>query len=741
MKPTPFVALVLCFVLPMAAFSETGSVRKPLPSQEVIAKLPADGGEEFNRLIFSQSPYLLQHARNTVDWHPWGEEAFALAAKEDKPVFLSVGYSTCHWCHVMEHESFEDEEVGKKINENYIAIKVDREERPDIDEVYMTVTQSLTGGGGWPMTVIMTADKKPFFAGTYFPKNDQPGRRGLMSTLDLVNDYWANNRQALLDDANNITKLLKESMESQEGDVDPEAVIQQTFDGLAERHDAKHGGFGSAPKFPVPPNLSFLLRYHQQTGNAKALEMVENQLTAMRKGGVYDHVGFGIHRYSTDPIWLLPHFEKMLYDQALAAIAYIEAYQATGNALYADTAKEIFTYVLRDMTSETGGFYSAEDADSEGVEGKFYVWTPKEVIEVLGEEDGAIFNQIFSITEDGNFVEEAKRVRTGDSIPHLKLTIGELAQRIKQEPAQLAERIEGMRAKLFAHRESRVHPIKDDKILTDWNGLMIAALAKAAQAFDSAEYRDAAMKAADFVLTTLRDENGRLLKRYRAGEAGLTAHLEDYAFVVWGLIDLYEATFETRFLEAAIELTDSTLEHFWDDKEGAFFMTADDAEELLVRSKKLYGGAIPSGNAVSALNLVRLHRITARPEFEERFHALIQGFGKQIAQSPSSFPLVMTAIDFQHGSSKEIVVTGDLAAPDTQAMLAAIRTPFLPNKVVVFRSPGEESPITKLAPYTESQLPIDGNATAYVCENFACHLPTTDLAKMIELIGIQPANK
>tara|TARA_R110002096_G_scaffold54517_20_gene140679 strand:- start:10710 stop:12887 length:2178 start_codon:yes stop_codon:yes gene_type:complete len=725
----------------MAAFSETGSVRKPLPSQEVIAKLPADGGEEFNRLIFSQSPYLLQHARNTVDWHPWGEEAFALAAKEDKPVFLSVGYSTCHWCHVMEHESFEDEEVGKKINENYIAIKVDREERPDIDEVYMTVTQSLTGGGGWPMTVIMTADKKPFFAGTYFPKNDQPGRRGLMSTLDLVNDYWANNRQALLDDANNITKLLKESMESQEGDVDPEAVIQQTFDGLAERHDAKHGGFGSAPKFPVPPNLSFLLRYHQQTGNAKALEMVENQLTAMRKGGVYDHVGFGIHRYSTDPIWLLPHFEKMLYDQALAAIAYIEAYQATGNALYADTAKEIFTYVLRDMTSETGGFYSAEDADSEGVEGKFYVWTPKEVIEVLGEEDGAIFNQIFSITEDGNFVEEAKRVRTGDSIPHLKLTIGELAQRIKQEPAQLAERIEGMRAKLFAHRESRVHPIKDDKILTDWNGLMIAALAKAAQAFDSAEYRDAAMKAADFVLTTLRDENGRLLKRYRAGEAGLTAHLEDYAFVVWGLIDLYEATFETRFLEAAIELTDSTLEHFWDDKEGAFFMTADDAEELLVRSKKLYGGAIPSGNAVSALNLVRLHRITARPEFEERFHALIQGFGKQIAQSPSSFPLVMTAIDFQHGSSKEIVVTGDLAAPDTQAMLAAIRTPFLPNKVVVFRSPGEESPITKLAPYTESQLPIDGNATAYVCENFACHLPTTDLAKMIELIGIQPANK
>lgn len=736
MKPYPVAALLLCFVLPMAALSE--SVRKPLPSQEEIAKLPEDGGEEFNRLVFSQSPYLLQHARNTVDWHPWGDEAFALAAQEDKPVFLSVGYSTCHWCHVMEHESFEDEEVGKKINENYVAVKVDREERPDIDEVYMTVTQSLTGGGGWPMTVIMTPDKKPFFAGTYFPKNDQPGRRGLMSTLDLVNDYWANNRQALLDDANNITKLLKESMESQEGEVDPDDAIQQTYDGLASRYDKKHGGFGSAPKFPVPPNLSFLLRYHQRTGDAKALEMVENQLTAMRKGGVYDHVGFGIHRYSTDTIWLLPHFEKMLYDQALTAIAYVEAYQATGNPFYGDTAKEIFTYVLRDMTSVTGGFYSAEDADSEGEEGKFYVWTPKEVIEVLGEEDGAIFNQIFSITEEGNFVEEAKRVRTGDSIPHLKLTIGDLEKRNKQKPGELAERIEGMRAKLFEHREGRIHPIKDDKILTDWNGLMIAAFAKAAQAFDSAEYRDAATKAADFVLGTLRDDNGRLLKRYRAGEAGLTAHLEDYAFMVWGLIDLYEATFETRFLQAAVELTDSTLEHFWDDEEGAFYMTADDAEELLVRSKKLYGGAIPSGNAVSALNLVRLHRITARPEFEERFHALIQGFGKQIAQSPSSFPLVMTALHFQHGSSKEIVISGDLEAPDTLAMLAAIRTPFLPNKVIVFRPPGEDSPITKLAPYTETQLPIDGKATAYVCENFACNLPTTDLAKMKEQIGIQP---
>ena len=587
------------------------------------------------------------------------------------------------------------------------------------------------------MTVIMTPEKKPFFAGTYFPKEDRGPRKGLISILDLVSDHWANNREPLTKDAENITKMLQQSMESHEGEVTVAQALSEGYQRLASQYDAKNGGFGGAPKFPVPPNLTFMLRHHHRTGDARALEMVESQLMAMRKGGIYDHVGFGIHRYSTDPIWLLPHFEKMLYDQALAAMAYVEAYQVTGKEVYANTAREIFTYVLRDMTSPEGGFYSAEDADSEGEEGKFYVWTPEEVVEVLGEEDGRIFAQIFGIVPGGNFVEEAKRVKTGDSIPHLKMTLAELGSRQKMAPGELEKRVEGMRAKLFAHREKRIHPQKDDKILTDWNGLMIAAFAKAAQVFDSAEYRAAAKNAADFVLSTLRGDDGRLLKRYRAGQAGLTAHLEDYAFVVWGLIDLYEATFEERYLQAAVELTEATLEHFWDDEEGAFFMTADDAEQLLVRSKKLYGGAIPSGNAVSALNLVRLHRITARPEFEERFHALITAFGQQIEQAPSAFPLLLCALDFQHGPSKEIVIAGEPGAEDTSAMLAAVRQPFLPNKVVVFRPAGEKPAIAQLAPYTANQAPQDGKATAYICENFACNLPTADVAKMVELLELK----
>ncbi len=730
----PLTAFLLSLLCVMIAPAESEPVRTPLPSSKEIAKLPPDGGEEFNRLIFSQSPYLLQHARNPVDWHSWGAEAFELAVKEDKPVFLSVGYTTCHWCHVMEHESFEDDGVGKAINENFIAIKVDREERPDIDDVYMTVTQSLTGGGGWPMTVMMTPDKKPFFAGTYLPKDDGPSRRGLLSTLALVADYWETNREALLNDANNITKLLQESMESQAGEVSADEVIQRTYEGLASKFDEKYGGFGSAPKFPVPPNLSFLLRYHHRSGEAHALEMVESQLLAMRKGGVYDHVGFGIHRYSTDPLWLLPHFEKMLYDQALAAMAYLEAYQVTGDDFYGDVAREIFTYVLRDMTSEEGGFYSAEDADSDGEEGKFYVWKPEEVIEVLGPDEGDVYNQIHGIVRGGNYVDEAKRTRTGDNIPHLKQTLVEMAARLEMDPNVFSGRVDGLRAKLFAHRKKRIHPQKDDKVLTDWNGLMIAALAKGAQVFDSEEYRDAASKAADFVLSTLRGSDGRLLKRYRAGEAGLTAHLEDYAFVVWGLIDLYEATFDESYLRAAIELTDATLEHFWDDEDGAFFMTADDSEELLVRSKKLYGGAIPSGNAVSALNLVRLHRITTRPDYEERFLALVQAFGKQIEQSPGAFPLLMSALQFHHGPSQEIVIVGQPGADDSQAMLAAIRKPFLPHKVVLFRREEDEA-LADLAPYTANQVPLDGKATAYICKNFACHLPTTDLKKMIELLG------
>ena len=709
-----------------------GHTRAPLPSAKEIAKLPEDGGDEFNRLIFEKSPYLLQHARNPIDWYPWGEAAFKKAAAENKPIFMSIGYTTCHWCHVMEHESFEDEDVAKLINENYVAIKVDREERPDIDEVYMSVTQILTGRGGWPMTVLMTAEKQPFFAGTYFPKDDGPERRGIVSILTILNDMWKKEPQKLLDESKRITEAVQAPNPSQAGAIPPADALAQAYQKLERQYDADHGGFGKAPKFPVPPNLSFMLRYYKRSGEAKALEIVEHTLHEMRKGGVYDHIGYGTHRYSTDRVWLVPHFEKMLYDQALLAIAHIETYQVTGDEFYADTAREIFTYVLRDMTAPEGGFYSAEDADSEGEEGLFYVWKPEEIIAVLGKEDGELFNKVYHIEEGGNFIEEAKRAKTGDSIPHLQ---GDVVI----EPKKL----EALRKKLFDSREKREHPQKDDKVLTDWNGLMIAALARAAQALDSDEYRDAAKKAADFVLAELRTDDGRLLKRYRQGEAGLTAHLEDYAFMTWGLLDLYEATFETKYLEAAISLTDLMIEHFSDDKDGGFFMTADDSEELLVRSKKLYGGAIPSGNAVAALNLARLHRLTLDPESDKDYEAelieIFQTFGGMIEASPSSFPQLLLALDFYHGPANEIVISGPEDSKGVSDMLAAVRKPFLPNKVVILRPEGESPDILKFAPLTKTQLQKEGKPTAYVCEKGACKLPTNDVAVMLEQLGV-PSN-
>jgi uncharacterized protein YyaL (SSP411 family) len=703
-------------------------VRKPLPPQEEIAKLPEDGGDEFNRLIFSQSPYLLQHARNPVDWRPWGEEAFKAAAEQNKPVFLSIGYTTCHWCHVMEHESFEDEEVAKLINDNYIAIKVDREERPDIDEIYMNVTQGLTGSGGWPMTVIMTAEKKPFFAGTYFPKNSVGQRPGVMDVFSQIADAWDNRRGEIDDAAEKITESLQKNMAGRPaGDMPGPEVLGAAAESFATRYDAENGGFSSAPKFPVPPNLMFLLRHWKRTGDADALAMVELTLQEIRRGGVFDQVGLGVHRYSTDRNWLVPHFEKMLYDQALLTIANIETYQATGDERYAGYARDILTYVLRDMTAPEGAFYSAEDADSEGEEGLFYIWTIEEIKAVLGEKDGARYAAKYHFTEEGNFVDEASRERNGSNIPHLKKELDE---------DELAD-FEAMRQKLFAAREKRIHPQKDDKILTDWNGLMIAALAQAGAVLGEEKYTAAAKKAADFVLDTLSTDDGRLLKRYRAGQAGLTAHLEDYAFMVWGLLNLYEASFDADYLAHAVRLNDSMIEHFLDEEHGSFYMTADDSEELLVRARKLYGGAIPSGNAVGLLNLVRLHRMTANEEYLKQAEGVGKAFSDEFSKAPSAFPLALCGLDFFHGPSFEIVIAGKAGSDDSQKMIEALRKPFLPNKVTIFRPDDDEAAkkIIALADYTEYQKASKGSATAYVCQNFACNLPTTDIKKMIELLS------
>lgn len=688
-----------------------------------------------NRLVNEKSPYLLQHAYNPVDWHPWGEEAFEKSRREDKPIFLSIGYSTCHWCHVMEHESFEDEETARLMNETFVSIKVDREERPDLDNIYMTVCQMMTGSGGWPLNIIMTPEKKPFFAGTYFPRESYFGRIGMLDLAPRIKEIWATRKDEVFQSANKIALALRQLPDETPGQPPGREVLSHAYDQLAQRFDQVHGGFSGAPKFPTAHNMLFLLRYWKRTGDARALEMVEKTLEAMRNGGIYDHIGFGFHRYATDIEWLVPHFEKMLYDQAMIAMTFIEAYQATAIEDYARTAKEILTYVLRDMTAPEGGFYSAEDADSEGVEGKFYVWNLPEINEILGADEAALVNEVFNLKPEGNFHEEASGRLTGHNIPHLAKPFEKIASDFGVPPEELEARLETARGKLFAVRENRIRPHKDDKILTDWNGLMIAALAKAAQVFDNSEYARAAKKAADFVLGTMKDASGRLLHRFRDGEAALPSHVDDYAFFIWGLIELYEATFEVRYLEAALKLNRAFLEHFWDSELGGFYFTADDGEQLLVRKKEIYDGAAPSGNSVQALNLIRLGRMVADPELERKADKIARAFSGTISQFPSAYTQMLLALEFEAGLNYEVVIAGLTAAQDTAEMVKCLRRAFVPNKVVLMRPMDEEFPeITNLADYTKNHVSIDHKATAYVCTGFNCQLPTQDPNRMLELL-------
>jgi uncharacterized protein YyaL (SSP411 family) len=720
------LALALSLVCTVSA---QGGSRAPVPGAAELAQLPSDGGPAFNRLVFEKSPYLLQHARNPVDWYPWGPEAFERARAEEKPVFLSIGYSTCHWCHVMEHESFEDAEVAKLLNEVFVCVKVDREERPDIDDVYMQVTQAMTGSGGWPMTVILTPDKEPFFAGTYFPKRGRFGRKGLMELVPEIAAVWRERREDVVKSARQITTVVRDSAAEQPAELAPE-VLTRGRDQLAGRYDAAHGGFGDAPKFPVPHQLLFLLQHHQRTRDPLALEMVERTLAAMRSGGIYDHVGFGFHRYSTDAIWLVPHFEKMLYDQALHVMAYTAAWQVTGKAEYRATAEEIVAYVLRDLADERGGFHSAEDADSEGEEGRFYLWTRPEVLAVLGAEEGRLFARVYEITEEGNYHDEASGQRDGRSIPFLARTLASWAAELATSEPELRARLERAREKLLAARGERVRPLKDDKVLTDWNGLMIAALARAGAAFDEPRYVAAARAAADFALAELRGDDGRLLKRWRAGEAAFAGTLDDHAFLVWGLIELHQAAFEPRDLAVALELDAVMRAHFTDAEHGGFFTTADDAEELLFRHKSVYDGALPSGNSVAAWNLVRLARLTGRTELEEAAERTLACFGSA-ARTPMAHTVWLLALDGALGPSFEVVVAGDPAAADTRALLRAFQERYLPHLVLLLRPDGEAPAIAELAPFTRDQTSRAGKATAYVCRDHACRAPTTDVAQAL----------
>jgi hypothetical protein len=618
------------------------------------------------------------------------------------------------------------------MNHAFVSIKVDREERPDIDNIYMGACQMMTGSGGWPLTIIMTPDKRPFFAATYIPKYNRYGRVGMIDLIPRIMDVWKNRREEALHSAEQVTASLRQAETADSGSAPDVSTLHAAKHSLQSRFDSKNGGFGSAPKFPTPHNLTLLLRHWKRTGDASSLDMVEATLTAMRRGGIYDHVGFGFHRYSTDAEWLVPHFEKMLYDQALLVMAYTETYQATEKEEYAKTAREVLTYVLRDMTSPDGAFWSAEDADSEGEEGKFYAWSVADVRSALDADDAELFIRTFNLKPSGNFLDQGTRQSTGTNIPHMSRPLSEIAAETGITLEQLDNRLEAIRQTLYAARERRIHPHKDDKVLTDWNGLMIAAMSKAAQALDEPDLARGARRAADFVLERLRSPNGRLVHRYREGEASLTAHVDDYAFFIWGLIELYETTFDVRYLREALRLNHDMLEHFWDAERGGLYFTADDSEELLVRQKETYDGALPSGNSVAMSNLARLGRITADPELERKAEAIGRAFSSDIWKMPSAHSQLLQAVDFLIGPSYEVVICGIAEGGDTEVMLRAIRSSFLPNKIVLFK-PSEDSsaPITGVAPYTLPLSSVSGKATAYVCRDFACQRPTNDPKVML----------
>ena len=677
-----------------------------------------------NRLAKETSPYLLQHQNNPVDWYPWGAEAFAAAKKLDRPVFLSVGYSACHWCHVMEHESFENAEIAKKLNDNFISVKVDREERPDVDQIYMNAVQSLTGRGGWPMSVFLTPDKQPFYGGTYWPPKAARGMPGFDAVLDAVLDAWKNRRAALFDQAKQLTDHLQVVGSAGTGPGDgvlDVGVVTVVEAALARNFDAREGGFGAAPKFPHPMDMRVLLRIAQRTGSAMAREMVTFTLDKMIGGGIYDQLAGGFHRYSTDARWLVPHFEKMLYDNALLAGALVETYQATGREEYARTLRETLDFILRDMTDPAGGFSSTLDADSEGEEGKYYVWTVKEVEAVLGPEEAKLFNTAYDITPVGNFEIEQ---HPGRNIPNLPRNLADVARTLDLELTELQTRLAAARKKLLEVRKQRIPPGLDDKVLVSWNGLMIDAMAAAAGALGEPRYLAAAQKAVDFILTKLRKPDGRLLHAYRHGQAKFDGYLDDYACLANALVSLYEADFDARWINEAGALCDVMLEHFADQASGGFFFTADDHEELIARNKDVYDNATPSGTGMALTVLVRLAKLTGMEKYAAAAERGLKSLGDLFERTPTAVGQSLLALDLWLGPVQELVV----AAPDAASrdeVLRILRRQFRPHQVSAAVPGTGKSEL--LAGILAGKQPVAGKPALYICENFTCQAPLVGL--------------
>ncbi len=752
--------VVIALVLPTLGPTEAASQGK-ISKQTETPKLPhnasTDGntaadfvarqlakGKKPNRLIHEKSPYLLQHAFDPVDWFPWGEEALAQARKEDKPIFLSIGYSTCHWCHVMGQESFANPEIAAVLNQYFVSIKVDREERPDLDRVYMAAVQALTGSGGWPMSVFLTHDLKPFYAGTYFPPESRYGLPAFPDLLEAIHQAWVKERQKILESANQITAYLQQRTVVQTSDATlTKSLLQKAYDQTALGYDKTFGGFGNAPKFPRPVTFNFLLRYYHRSGEKKALEMTLTTLRKMAEGGIHDHLGGGFHRYSVDGQWRVPHFEKMLYDQAQLAVSYLEAYQITRDPLYAQIARAILDYVLRDMTGPQGGFYSAEDADSplpenpeKRGEGAFYLFSKDEIFEMLVASTGKLFTYYYGVTEEGNALSDPQGEFSGKNILYVAHSIDDTAKHFGRSSTAVQKVLADARQRLFHLRARRPRPHLDDKVITSWNGLMIGAFARGYQVLNEPRYLRAAELAAAFITANLYDPNQKvLLRRYRDGSAGLEAYLNDYAFLVQGLLDLYEASLNIRWLMYAIDLTQKQIELFGDANGAGFFDTSGNDRTVLLRMKEDYEGAQPTGNSVAALNLLRLAQMIGNEKYQQKGVKTISTFADPLQKYPMGMPQMLVALDFQLKKPKQIIIAGKADAADTKKMLRAVYDRFLPNKIILLADGGRaQKQLAKYLPFIASVSMLDGKATAYVCEDYTCKLPTTDVNVMIDLL-------
>jgi hypothetical protein len=702
-----------------AAHAQTGEV---MPTKEPAVQT--------NRLIDATSPYLLQHADNPIDWYEWGDEAFAKAEKEDKPIFLSIGYSACHWCHVMEHESFERQDVADAINDKFVCIKVDREERPDVDEIYMQVTMALNRGqGGWPMSVWLMPDRRPIYAGTYFP------REQFVSVCQRIHELWGSNRAQLVEQGGRLQEYLDQWAKGEPADESmiSQEVVDQMAQHLARYFDLQRGGLQSdGNKFPPSMAMELMLRVATRKDDPSLIEPVAVTLDRMARGGIYDHLGGGICRYSTDPDWLVPHFEKMLYDQALVSAIYLDGYLVTQNALYAEVARDIFNYVLADLQSPAGGFYSTRDADSEGLEGAYYIWTVEQVKAVLGEDDGELFCRYYDVTESGNWFESRGHAPEGPkNILHVSKPPELFAKLHGLNLDQFKDKLADWRSRMLAERAKRVPPGLDDKVLTAWNGLMIASLARGSRVLDEPKYAESAARAADFVLKHMRRDS-RLLRTHRDGKSRLTGYLSDYAFFIEGLLNLYEATFDERWLTEAIALNDTVIAHYLDRDGGAFYFTADDAEELLVRSKDPRDGAIPSGNSVQAMNLLRLAELLDRKDYRQQAEGTFRAFKSTVMSSPAQFERLLCAVDFYHDRTRQIAIVGDRGDSATKGLIQAVFARYLPNKVVAYSAGAAGDDAIALL---RGKQAIGGKPAAFVCEKYLCRKPATTPADLRVQLG------